>query len=325
MSVLLISRTEVEELLTIEKAIDVVESAFVEYARGESVTPPVLSLPIVAHEGGIDFKMCYLHRQGIAGGKAVSFFANNAALGLPSVMGTALLFDGKTGALLSIMDGGYLTTVRTGALGAIAAKYLANKDAKVVGVIGSGTQARIQLVALTHVRAVSETRVYSRSPEHSARYAQEMSTELNVPVQAVDSASRAVDGADIIITATNAHEPLVRKESLKAGAHITAIGADGEGMQELDPGIFHVARTFCDSLPQCKVIGELQHPFAKGIISDKDVVEIGDVIAGKAEGRKNDQEITVFDSTGVAIQDLAAEYLVYTLAEERGVGTVVEI
>jgi alanine dehydrogenase len=326
MPVRLISKQEVASLLSLEKTIEVVEDAFAQYARDLAVTPPVLCLPVTSQRGEIDVKICYMDGLGTAGGKVVSFYEGNAAKGLPSVMGTIILFNGETGELLSVMDGGYITTARTGALGALSAKYLARVDAKVVGVIGSGTQARIQLEALKLVKpGITKVRVFSRTPANRRRYAEEMQVKLGIPVQVVSSVREAVEGADIIITATNAYEPLVKDAWLAPGVHIIDIGADGEGMQELDPVIFGRARAFCDSLDQCAAIGELQHPLQARIITREQITEIGDVIIGAAPGRQSDDEITVFDSTGVAIQDLAAGHLVYQLAEAADVGTVVDL
>jgi len=326
MPVRLISEQEIASLLSLDKTIEVVEGAFAQYSRGQTVTPPVLCLPVDTHRGEIDVKICYMDGLGIAGGKVVSFYEGNAARGLPSVMGTIVLFDGSTGELLSVMGGGYITTARTGALGAISAKYLARADATVVGVLGAGTQARIQLEALALVKPdINEVRVFSRTPANTQRYAEEMQKRLGIPVQVVDSVQGMVQGADIIITATNAYEPLIKDAWLAPGVHIIDIGADGDGMQELDPAIFGRARTFCDSLDQCAAIGELQHPLGARIITREQITEIGDVITGAAPGRQSEEEITVFDSTGVAIQDLAVGHLVYELAQAAGIGTVVDM
>lgn len=326
MSVRLISNKEITSLLSLGKTIEVVEKVFAEYAYGRTVTPPVLTLPVISQRGEINVKICYVDDLQVAGGKVVSFYEGNAEKGLPSVMGTILLFNGETGELFALMDGGYITTARTGALGALSAKYLAREDAKIVGVIGAGTQARIQLEALKLVKPqINEIRVFSRTQTNTQRYADEMKSKLGIPVQVVGSVREAVEGTSIIITATNAYEPLVNDDWLSPGVHIIDIGADGEGMQELDPEIFSRARTFCDSLDQCAVIGELQHPLEARIITREQVTEIGDVIIGKAPGRLHDDEITVFDSTGVAIQDVAVGYLVYQLAEMADVGTVFEL
>jgi ornithine cyclodeaminase/alanine dehydrogenase len=326
MPVRLISAEQVRSLLNLERTIEVVEDAFAQYARGQTVTPPVLCLPVAAQRGEIDAKICYMDGLGIAGGKVVSFYEGNAAKGLPSVLGTILLFDGTTGELLAVMDGGYITRLRTGALGALSVKYLARADAKLVAVIGAGTQARIQLEALKLVKpGIGQVRAFSRTPANTQAYAKEMQEKLGIPVHVVSSVREAVEGADIIITATNASEPLVKEAWVSAGTHIVDIGADGEGMQELDPALFKRARAFCDSLAQCAAIGELQHPLKAGILTREQVTEIGNVLIGAAPGRQRDDEITIFDSTGVAIQDLATGHLVYQLAEAADIGTVVEL
>jgi len=326
MTVRLISKQEVASLLSLEKTIEAVEDAFTEYAQGKAVTPPVLCLPVPSQRGEVDVKFCYMDGLAMAGGKIVSFYEGNADKGLPSVMGTIVLLDGSTGELLAVMDGGYITTARTGALGALSAKYLARRNSREVGVVGSGTQARIQVEALKLVLPeISSVRVFSRTQANREAYAEEMQAKLGIPVRAVGSVREAVEGADILITTTNAYEPLVKDSWLKPGVHIIDIGADGEGMQELDPLIFGRARAFCDSLDQCAVIGELQHPLKARIITREQITQIGDVIIGKAPGRQNEHEITVFDSTGVAIQDLAVGHLVYQEAEAAGIGVVVEL
>jgi alanine dehydrogenase len=326
MPVRLLTREEVASLLSLEKTIEVVENAFAEYALGRTETPPVLSLPVPSQRGELDVKFCYMDGSGMAGGKIVSFYQDNVEKGLPSVMGTIVLFDGSTGELLSVMDGGYITTARTGALGALSARYLARADARRVAVLGAGTQARIQLEALKLLRPdIAEVRAFSRTLASTQRYAEEMQRKVGIPVRVSGSVQEMVREADIIITATNAREPLIRDAWLPPGVHIIDVGADGEGMQELDPAIFGRARVFCDSLDQCAAIGELQHPLREGILTRDQVTEIGDVIIGCAPGRKSDDEITVFDTTGVAIQDLAAAHLVYQLAEAAEVGTVVDL
>ena len=326
MPVRLISAEQVRSLLNLERTLAVVEDAFAQHARGQTVTPPVLCLPVTTQRGEIDAKICYMDGLGIAGGKVVSFYEGNAAKGLPSVLGTILLFDGATGELLAVMDGGYITRLRTGALGALSAKYLARAGAQLVAVIGAGTQARIQLEALKLVKpGISQVRAFCRTPANTQAYAKEMQEKLGIPVHVVASVREAVDGAEIIITATSASEPLVKDDWVKPGTHIVDIGADGEGMQELDPALFKRARAFCDSLTQCAAIGELQHPLKAGILTRDQVTEIGNVIIGAAPGRQRDDEITIFDSTGVAIQDLATWHLVYQLAEAADIGSVVEL
>lgn len=326
MAVRILTRQEVASLLSLKEALTIVEQVFAEHALGRTATPPVLALPVDSHRGEIDVKLCYLDGSGIAGGKIVSFYEGNAGRGLPSVMGTILLLDGTSGELLSVMDGGHITTMRTGALGALSAKYLARRSATVVGVLGAGAQARIQLEALKMVcPGLAEARAYSRTPERTQAYAEEMESKLGIPVRVAGSAREMVQGADIVITATNARAAVIKDAWLPPGVHIIDVGADGEGMQELEPAIFGRARVFCDSLEQCAAIGELQHPLKLGIISREQVTEIGDVIIGAAAGRQADDEITVFDTTGVAIQDLAAAHHVYQAAEAVGLGTVVDL
>ena len=257
-----------------------------------------------------------------AGVKVVNVHPANREKGLPTVMATIVLNDPKTGAPLAIMDGTYITILRTGAAGAVAAKYLARKNSEKAAIIGAGVQGRIQLEAFTKVLDVKEARVYDIRYEAAETYAKEMSRKLGVDVKPVKTVKEAVENADVIATCTPARGPIVPVEVISKGVHINAIGADAPGKQELDPEILKKAdKIVVDDMEQATHSGEVNVPLSKGIITRSDIyAELGEIVAGVKKGREKDEEITIFDSTGLAIQDVATANLVYRKALEKGVG-----
>jgi ornithine cyclodeaminase/alanine dehydrogenase-like protein (mu-crystallin family) len=225
------------------------------------------------------------------------------------------------------MDGGCITSIRTGAAGAVAAKYLARSDTEVVAVLGAGTQGRAQLRGLVEVRSVKNVKVYDELGERAEVYCREMSAELpRVEIEVSTSAQQAVEGADIIVTATPSTCPIVLDEWVTRGVHINAMGADAPGKQELDARLLPRAKVVVDRLSQCCTIGECQHALSLGLISRDDIyAEIGEVTAGRKPGRESGEEITIFDGTGVAIQDVAVAALVYEMASNNGLGTEIAL
>jgi len=322
--ILLLSRSTVEGLISLPEVIAAVEEAYTAYIQGHTTIPPVVNLQVHHHAGEVDIKSAYVQPSELIGIKVASgFWENQARFDLPSGFATILLLDGVTGVPLCIMDGSYITASRTGAAGAVAAKHLARPDAEVAAIIGAGTQGRIQLRALLEVRKIRQVRVFDVVGEWARTYAEEMAQELpQLTFSVSPRVQDAVQGADIIVTATPSTSPLVRDEWISPGMHINAIGADAPGKQELDPNIFARAKVVVDKLSQCRLIGETQHPLALGIITEEDLyAEIGEITAGLKPGRESVEEITLFDATGVAIQDVAAASRVYRMAKERGLGT----
>ncbi|MHA2243227.1 MAG: ornithine cyclodeaminase family protein [Candidatus Thorarchaeota archaeon] len=268
------------------------------------------------YNGEVDIKSGYIEDLNLIGTKIASGYYNNHKLGLPPGIGVIVLLDLKTSMPLAIMDGTYITASRTGAAGAIAASLLARKDSKTVGVVGAGTQGRMQLLGLKEFFSIECVNVWDIDDASKKRYQKTMPEILNAEVKAMDSVEEVVKNADIIVTVTPSRKALVMSEWIEDGVHINAIGADGKGKQELDPRIMKKAsKIVVDSLDQCKVIGELQHAYGQGIISEKNVhAEIGDILSGKKAGRETQEEITVFDSTGLAAQDIAAANEIYVVA-----------
>ncbi|MEE9409421.1 MAG: ornithine cyclodeaminase family protein, partial [Candidatus Heimdallarchaeota archaeon] len=228
---------------------------------------------------------------------------------------------------LAIMDGTYVTAYRTGAAGAVAADVLARKESEIIGVIGAGTQARMQILALKEIFSLKEVRVWDINSTARDLYSKEMSELLNITVEPVDNIKDAVTESDIVVTVTPSKKALVMKDWIKDGTHINSIGADAPGKQELDPRIVKMAdKVVVDSLDQCKVIGEIQHALRNGLINEKDIyAEIGQILIKEKKGRESKEEITLFDSTGLAAQDIAAANVVYKQAKERGIGSAVSL
>jgi len=323
--VLTLSKQEISGLLTMKEALTSVEEAYRAFGEGKAINPLAISFVVPRYYGEVDIKPAYIETIDCSGMKfAGGYWDNPKNYGLPSVIGIILLVDGKNGLPLAIMDGTQVGSYRTSAAGGVGAKYLARKDSENAAVIGTGNQGRMQLMALTEVFDIKLVKAYDLDLEGSKRYAEEMGRTYGIEVASAESARKAVKGADIIVTATPATSPVVQDAWIEPGTNINAIGADMPGKQELDPLIFRRAKAVVDYLPQCVEIGEIQHAVARGLLKEADVVEIGEIIAGKKKGRTSEDEITVFDSTGLGIQDVATAYAVYKLAMKRNVGKIIE-
>ncbi|UXN57596.1 ectoine utilization protein EutC [Phyllobacterium zundukense] len=308
-------------------AVQCVEDAFHSLATKTVAMPPILRLDIKDYRGEVDVKTAYV--QGLDGFavKISPGFFDNPKLGLPSTNGLMVLLSSKTGLLQALLlDNGYLTNVRTAAAGAVAAKYLARKDASVAAVLGAGIQARLQLQALTLVRPIREARIWARNAAKAEDLARELSEELRIPVQACADSREAVAGSDIVVTTTPANQPILSASWLEPGQHITAMGSDAEHKNELDPHAIVQADLYvADSLKQTRTLGELHHAISAGIVAaDASFPELGDIIAGKIAGRSNDRQITIADLTGTGIQDTAIASLAFELAEATGTGSSFE-
>ncbi|MBY8989243.1 MAG: ornithine cyclodeaminase family protein [Candidatus Lokiarchaeota archaeon] len=325
--VIILSQDDVKLCLPMNKAIQAVQEAYIAFAKGRVKMPPVMHLDVSQYNGEIDIKSGYIEDFGLIGTKIASGFYDNHKLGLPPGIAIIILMDLKTSMPLAIMDGTYVTAYRTGAAGAVAANVLAKKDSEIIGVIGAGTQARMQIIALNEIFTLKEVKVWDINDTAKRLYSKEMSEQLNITVESVDSVKDAVVESDIVVTVTPSKKALVMKDWIKNGTHINAIGADGPGKQELDPMIIKVAdKVVVDSLEQCKIIGEIQHALKNGLIKEKDIhAEIGQILIGDKKGRESDHEITLFDSTGLAAQDIAAANIVYKQAKEKGMGKLISL
>ena len=314
MKTLLLNREEVRSLLTMETAMEAVERALAAHGRGETIMPSKVYLPLEKYSG--DFRAMPAYFEGSAGVKWVNAHPKNPAKhGLPAVMALFILSDPDTAAPLAVMDATLLTAFRTGAAGGVASKHLAKPSPATVGFIGCGVQAGMLLSAhrtLYPFRA----RMADASPEAADRFAK----EGEGGVATVEEAA----GCDIVCTSTPSRAPVVRREWIRAGTHINAMGADAPGKQELDPKILTGARVLVDDMDQATESGEVNVPLHAGDLRrDQISGTLGEVVAGARPGREGD-EITVFDSTGLAIQDVALARRVYDEARSRGVGHGVE-
>ena len=327
MKVLLLSKTDVEGLISMRETIEAVEGAFRAKGLGKVQMPPKPYVYFDRYGGDFRVMPAHLEELDAAGVKIVNVHPRNPKeYGLPTVMATILLLDPRTGAPQVIMDGTWITDMRTGAGGAVAAKYLARKDSRIVAMVGAGAQARTQLVALNEVLKIEEVRVKDTVPGLAECYAEEMHEKLRIDVDPSESVEEAVRGSDIVVTTTPVREPVVVNDWIAAGTHINAIGADAPGKEELDPKILKRAKVVVDDREQAFHSGEVNVPVSKGMLSERDVYgELGEIIAGKKPGRTSRDEITVFDSTGLAIQDLATARLVYQKAKEAGKGLEIEL
>lgn len=312
----LLGRSEVQKLLQMNEVLEAVERAFKLQAQGKVNMPAKLYLDLPQYQG--DFRAMPAYIDGSAGVKWVCVYPNNQERNLYSVVATIILCDPHNGHPLAIMDGTYITDMRTGAAGGIAAKYLARKDSSVVGMIGAGAQAKTQLMALREVfPEIKEVKVFARREFVRIKYANEMREILDLNVRPVSTIEEATE-ADIIVTTTPSRKPILLKRHVRPGTHINAIGADAQGKQELGGELLKEAKIVVDDIVQASHSGEINVPLSKGVITAEDIHgTLGEVIAGMKPGREHDEEITIFDSTGLAIQDIICAKLAYEKAKQR--------
>ena len=327
MKTLLLKKEEVSKLISMKEVIGTVEDAYKAFNSNQVIQPPYIGIDLPDHRGEIDFKLGYNNANEMISMKSSSGgFANNpAAYGVPNGMGTILLYDAMSCALACVMDGSLITGLRTGAAGAVSVKALARKNAKIVTSIGTGNQARMQIRAINEVMNIEAIHAWDNSPDTLFKYKTDIENEFGIPVVMASSKKEAVEQADILITTTRGKGSLVEAAWVKPGTHIVAIGTDAKGKQEFEPEIFRNAKIVVDSLAQCVEKGETWHPLDKNIITKNDIHgEIGEILLGKKPGRENDEEITIFDSTGMAIQDNTTSAKIYRNAIESKVGTFFE-
>ncbi len=322
MTTLLLTREQVRGLIRMPDVIGAVEDAYRAFNSDQVEQPDYMGLHLSPAGAEIDFKAACHHAGGFVSLKASSggFRDNQAQFGLPNGMGTVLLFDARNGALLCAMDGSLLTGFRTGAAGAVSVRALARPDARRIAVIGTGTQARMQIRAIREVMTIDHIHAVNRSAEGLAAFASDIGNAFGIPVTPVATARDAVAQADIVITTTRATGVVLQAEWLRPGTHVIAIGADQAGKQELDPHLLRNARIVADSRVQCAAKGELQHALQAGIVTDAHA-EIGEVLLGHKPGRTSVEEITLFDSTGMAIQDTTTAAAIYARACAQGIGS----
>ncbi|WP_457591730.1 alanine dehydrogenase [Geoglobus sp.] len=314
METLILSKDDVEGLLTMEMCMKAVEHAFELHGKGLTQMPAKIYLTF--EKGDLRAMPAYI--EGHAGIKWVNSHPGNREKGLPTVMALLIYNDPETGFPLAVMDATHITNMRTGAAGGIAAKYLARKDSRVFGFVGCGMQARTQFLALREVFDIEKVRCFDLSESVARDFAAFVSDYgVDAEVSGVERACQC----DVLTTTTPSRTPVVKSEWVREGTHINAIGADAPGKQELETEILKRAKVVVDDYEQAIHSGEVNVPISSGEFGRDDIyASIGEIVAGLRPGRESDDEITVFDSTGLAIQDIATATLVYEKALELGKG-----
>ncbi len=330
MKIKILSRDEVAQAVSMAEAIETVKRAFIQFSAGKAEMPLRTQIPVKKQNAVTLIMPAYLAESGALGAKIVSVFPNNKRKKLPTIHAIVVVVDAKTGRPLAVMDGTYLTALRTGAASGLAADLLARKDACIATIFGAGTQSRTQLEAICTVRKIEKVYVYDIEPKMARDYAREMKT-YGSPVQAdifvAKSSKQAVQEADIICTATTSFKPVFNDSDLKPGVHINGVGSYTPEMHEIPPRTVVRSKVVVDSRQACLAeAGDLIISISGGIISDKHIHgEIGEVAAGKIAGRESEGEMTFFKSVGLAVQDVAVAELILHRAEELDLGLDVEI
>jgi alanine dehydrogenase len=318
---LVLTRRDVQGLLGLGECTSAVEAAFRLHAEGRSLSPGVLAVP--AREGGFHIKAAGLElgRLYFAAKTNANFSANPRRHGLPAIQGVIVLCDADNGSPLAVMDSMEVTLRRTAAATAVAAKWLARPDASTVTVCGCGTQGREQLRALARVLPLKRVHAFDAEEETARDFARDMGAALDVEVTLARDLGEAVGKSDAVVTCTPSRKPLLFREQVRPGTFVAAVGADSPDKQELEAALLAAAVVVVDVLEQCASIGDLHHALAAGVLTrDKVHAELADIITGLKPGRRSREEITIFDSTGTALEDVAAAVVVYERALAAGVG-----
>ncbi|RLI40375.1 alanine dehydrogenase [Candidatus Bathyarchaeota archaeon] len=330
METLLLTDNEVKQLLSMSEVMEAVESAFKEKGLKRVQMPAKIYLFYKKYNGDLRTMPSYLEELDTSAVKIVNVHPDNRKkYNLPTVMAVIVLINPENGAPIAIMGGTTVTDMRTGAAGGVAAKYLARKDSKIVGLVGAGAQARTQLMALLEVyKRLEEVRVWSRSKETKQKFVAETEPIYGhlCKITAVETIKEAVEGADIVVTTTPSRQPLIMNTMVSSGTHFNCIGADAPGKEELDPTILKRAKIVVDDWEQASHSGEINVPLSQGIITKENIwAEIGEIVAGLKPGREKPDEITVFTSTGLAIQDAVTAKIAYDKAVEKKIGRWIPI
>lgn len=324
-SIRFLSGDDVRRCLPMADAIEAVRDAFIQLSSGEACVPQRTRIDVEKRDGAALFMPAYLPASDRLGVKIVSLFEQNRSLGLPFIHALVVIVDGRDGRPLAVMDGERLTALRTGAASGLATDLLARRDARVAAIFGAGVQGRTQLEAACCVRSIERCRVFDTEPQRAEQFAVEMSRSLSVPVRVAESPGEAIRDADVICTATTAGAPVFSDADLDARTHINAVGSYRPEVQEIPSETVERAKIVVDHRPAAlSEAGDLLIPIRGGLISEHRIhAELGEIAAGQKTGRTTQDEITLFKSVGVAIQDLAAAQKVLEAAESTGLGTEV--
>jgi ornithine cyclodeaminase len=322
----ILTETDLRGLVTLGlPAIAVVERAFAALASGKVVMPPILSMAIPEANGEVDVKTAYIRGfDGFAIKVSPGFF-DNPKIGLPSLNGLMILFSAKTGLVEALLlDNGYLTDVRTAAAGAVAARHLAPSVIATAGVIGTGVQARLQLQAAHLVRPFERVLVWGRDAAKAEACARDLAASLPVVASVEPDPARLVAASQLVVTTTPAEHPVLRAEWLHPGLHVTAMGSDQAGKNEIDPAALAAADLYiCDRVSQCELLGELRSALAAGLWRRGTPPELGEIVSGATPGRTSDSQVTICDLTGTGAQDTAIATFAVEAARRAGAGQAI--
>jgi len=319
---IIVPEKEIAGLISPEAAFDAVEAVFGAMARGDAYNFPVIREAIGHEDALYGFKSGFDRAGLVLGLKAGGYWPNNLEKGLINHQSTVFLFDPDTGRFKAAVGGNLLTALRTAAASAVSIKHLARKDSKVLGMIGAGHQSAFQMRAAVKQRDFDRVIGWNMHPEMLSRL-EETAAELGLPFEAVELDQLGAE-ADVIITITSSFDPILMDAQVKGGTHIACMGTDTKGKQEVDAALVARATVFTDEVAQATSIGECQHAVAQGLIGEDAITEIGAVINGTHPGRSSDDQVTLFDGTGVGLQDLAVASAAVDLALEKGVAIEVD-
>jgi ornithine cyclodeaminase len=322
----LLTSEDVATLLSMDELIEAMDAALRQFSTG-GVDQPIRTVLAIGEKKVFGVMPAHLRAPGVFGAKLVSVFGVNAALDLPTHLATILLFSPNTGALVAVMDGRVITEMRTAAVSAVSARELARDEAQTLAIIGSGAQARTHLEAIERVFELSEVRVWSPTPDHQLAFITGMESTTEAKLIGCNSAEQAVHHADVIVLATSSSEPVIQNEWVASGAHVISVGACRPDQREMDPALIRRGRLFVDSRAAALVeSGDVVMGIQQGQFAAAHLVgELGEVLAGKVEGRRSPRDITIFKSLGLAVEDLVAADLVYRKAVAGAVGEELEL
>jgi alanine dehydrogenase len=320
---LLLTEEHVRSVLPIGDLISSMESALARFASGDVQQPVRTALTVGPQKAWWGLMPAFMDEPAVMGAKLVTVFNGNASRGLPTHLAMIVLFDPDTGALQALMDGRYITEARTAAVSAVSARYLARPNASALAIIGTGVQARSHLEAYTEVRQLRDVRVWSPKAASRERFVDEMQPHARVPLHATSTAEEAVRGADMVVLATSSPNPVIDVSWIAPGSHIVSVGACRPDQREMAPDVVARARLFVDSRAAALVeSGDIVMGIAEGRFAPNHIAgELGDLVLGRVRGRQSDDEITIFKSLGMAVEDVAAADLVFRRAMEEGVGS----
>ena len=333
MEITVLSQAELKQVLELDRVIASVESVYKQKAGGQTAVWPSVEYHFEEEQAVMDIRSGYLAGDKLHGAKMLNNFPLNAQAGLPAFTGMLLIFDSTSGMPLALMDASYITSMRTGAAAALGVRTLARKNSKNLLLVGAGRQAFFMVAAtLLAMPQLENVRVHdplnsANAEEFVSQIEMRLKAELNLNLSgkisftACNDLQAVLQDSDAVITVTRATSPIIKQEWVQSGTHFSCIGADMLGKEELDPELFRTARAFVDDKKQCLAFGEMEIPYKAGIISEQSIqAELGEVLAGTATGRISEEDITIFDATGLALLDIATGKLALNLAREKGLG-----